>query len=288
MGQMPVSPSSAAKKPRTPASAGSDRRPLLAPPVEAPRLAIQVIERMMTLLDALAKKSEPVSLKELSQSSGLHPSTAHRILNDLVLARMVDRTEPGSYQLGMRLLELGNLVKARLNVRDAAAGPMRELHRLTGETVNLSVRQGDEIVYVERTVSERSGMQVVRAIGGRAPLHLTSTGKLFLANDDTRAVRSYAMRTGLAGHTPNSITALNQLEHELDEVRRLGYARDNEELELGVRCIAAGIRDDSQSLVAGLSISAPADRANDGWLQALADTARAISSSLGYERAADA
>ncbi len=288
MGQMPVSPSSAAKKPRTPAPAGSDRRPLLAPPVEAPRLAIQVIERMMTLLDALAKKSEPVSLKELSQSSGLHPSTAHRILNDLVLARMVDRTEPGSYQLGMRLLELGNLVKARLNVRDAAAGPMRELHRLTGETVNLSVRQGDEIVYVERTVSERSGMQVVRAIGGRAPLHLTSTGKLFLANDDTRAVRSYAMRTGLAGHTPNSITALNQLEQELDEVRRLGYARDNEELELGVRCIAAGIRDDSQSLVAGLSISAPADRANDGWLQALADTARAISSSLGYERAADA
>jgi DNA-binding IclR family transcriptional regulator len=254
----------------------------------APRLAIQVIERMMTLLDALAKKSEPVSLKELSQSSGLHPSTAHRILNDLVLARMVDRTEPGSYQLGMRLLELGNLVKARLNVRDAAAGPMRELHRLTGETVNLSVRQGDEIVYVERTVSERSGMQVVRAIGGRAPLHLTSTGKLFLANDDTRAVRSYAMRTGLAGHTPNSITALNQLEQELDEVRRLGYARDNEELELGVRCIAAGIRDDSQSLVAGLSISAPADRANDGWLQALADTARAISSSLGYERTAEA
>ena len=288
MGQMPVSPSSAAKKHRAPAAAGSDRRPLLAPPIEAPRLAIQVIERMMTLLDALAKKSEPVSLKELSQSSGLHPSTAHRILNDLVLARMVDRTEPGSYQLGMRLLELGNLVKARLNVRDAAAGPMRELHRLTGETVNLSVRQGDEIVYIERTVSERSGMQVVRAIGGRAPLHLTSTGKLFLANDDTRAVRSYAMRTGLAGHTPNSITALNQLEQELDEVRRLGYARDNEELELGVRCIAAGIRDDSQSLVAGLSISAPADRANDGWLQALADTARAISSSLGYERTAEA
>ncbi len=240
----------------------------------------------MTLLDALAKKSEPVSLKELSQTSGLHPSTAHRILNDLVLARMVDRTEPGSYQLGMRLLELGNLVKARLNVRDAAAGPMRELHRLTGETINLSVRQGDEIVYVERAVSERSGMQVVRAIGGRAPLHLTSTGKLFLANDDLRAVRSYSMRTGLAGHTKNSITELQRLEAELDEVRRKGYARDNEELELGVRCIAAGIYDDAGQIVAGLSISAPADRANDGWLSALNDTAKAISAALGYERTA--
>ncbi len=262
------------------------QRKLIAPPVEPQALAIQVIERMMTLLDALARKSEPVTLKELSQTSGLHPSTAHRILNDLVLARMVDRTEPGSYQLGMRLLELGNLVKARLNVRDAAAGPMRELHRLTGETINLSVRQGDEIVYVERAVSERSGMQVVRAIGGRAPLHLTSTGKLFLANDDLRAVRSYAMRTGLAGHTRNSLTDLSELEAELDEVRQRGFARDNEELELGVRCIAAGIYDDAGQIVAGLSISAPADRANDGWITALNDTARAISAALGYERTA--
>lgn len=247
------------------------------------RPAIQVIERMNALLDALARQSEPVSLKSLAQTTTLHPSTAHRILNDLVLARMVDRTEPGFYQLGMRLLELGNLVKARLNVRDAAASPMRELHRLTGETINLSVRQGDEIVYIERAVSERSGMQVVRAIGGRAPLHLTSTGKLFLASEEARAVRSYGMRTGLAGQTRNSITDLGKLERELDEVRTNGYARDNEELELGVRCIAAGIYDDGAHLVAGLSISAPADRANDGWLSALRETARAISSALGHD-----
>ena len=261
----------------------SPAKPTLAPPITSPRPAIQVIKRMNALLDALAQQSEPVSLKSLSQTTGLHASTAHRILNDLVLARMVDRTEPGLYQLGMRLLELGNLVKARLNVRDAAAVPMRDLHRLTGETINLSVRQGDEIVYIERAVSERSGMQVVRAIGGRAPLHLTSTGKLFLAADDTKSVRSYGMRTGLAGQTKNSITELPRLEKELEEVRSKGFARDNEELELGVRCIAAAIRDDAGRLVAGLSISAPADRANDGWLSALERTAREISAALGYE-----
>ena len=258
---------------------------VMAPPIVSQKPAIQVIERMTALLDALAQQSEPVSLKILSQTTQLHPSTAHRILNDLVLARMVDRTEPGLYQLGMRLLELGNLVKARLNVRDAAATPMRELHRLTGETINLSVRQGDEIVYIERAVSERSGMQVVRAIGGRAPLHLTSTGKLFLAAEDPRAVRSYGMRTGLAGQTKNSITEPAALERELEAVRKNGYARDNEELELGVRCIAAAIRDDTGRLVAGLSISAPADRANDGWVGALQETAAQISSSLGYEAA---
>ena len=256
--------------------------PPTAQPIVPARPAIQVIERMNALLDALARQSDPVSLKDLSSQTGLHPSTAHRILNDLVLARMVDRTEPGLYQLGMRLLELGNLVKTRLNIRDAAATPMRELHRLTGETVNLSVRQGDEIVYVERAVSERSGMQVVRAIGGRAPLHLTSTGKLFLAHEEMRAVRSYAMRTGLSGQTRNSITEVSRLESELQDVRNHGFARDNEELELGVRCIAAAIQDDAGRIVAWLSISAPADRANDGWVEALKKTAFQISESIGF------
>ena len=88
---------------------------------------------------------------------------------------------------------------------------MRSLHKLTGQTINLSVQQGDEIVYIERAWSERSGMQVVRAIGGRAPLHLTSTGKLFLSTGDTRQVRAYALRTGLAGHTRNNLTDLERL-----------------------------------------------------------------------------
>lgn len=247
------------------------------------KTAIQVIERLVSLLDALASHPDPVSLKELSKTTALHPSTAHRILNDLVIARFVDRTEPGTYQLGMRLLELGNLVKSRLNVRDAALGPMRELHRATGQPVNLSVRQGDEIVYIERAVSERSGMQVVRAVGGRAPLHLTSVGKLFLAAEEVRQQRAYATRTGLPGHTKNSITDAQQLERELALVRARGYARDNEELELGVRCIAAGIRDDTGKLVAGLSISAPSEFIQDDWIDRLCKTADGISSALGYE-----
>jgi DNA-binding IclR family transcriptional regulator len=242
---------------------------------------VQVIERMFHLLEVLASREESVSLKEISEKTGLHPSTAHRILNDLTIGRFVDRPEAGSYRLGMRLLELGNLVKARLNVRDAALQPMRELHKLIQQPVNLSVRQGDEIVYVERAYSERSGMQVVRAIGGRAPLHLTSVGKLFLAADDPQRVRAYATRTGLAGHTRNSLTQLATLERELAQCRQAGVARDNEELEMGVRCMAAGIYDDQNKLVAGLSISAPADRLDEGWLPRLRSTAAEISAALG-------
>ena len=246
---------------------------------------IQVIERMFTLIEVLAGREEAMALKDISEQAGLHPSTTHRILNDLTVGRFVDRPEAGTYRLGMRLLELGNLVKARLSVRDAALAPMRELHRLTQQPVNLSVRQGDEIVYVERALSERSGMQVVRAIGGHAPLHLTSTGKLFLATDDVQRVRAYATRTGLPGHTRNSITQLPQLERELVKTRHAGVAYDNEELELGVRCMAAGIHDDQGNLIAGLSISAPADRLDDDWLPKLQQTARQISAALGYSAA---
>ena len=244
--------------------------------------SIQVLERMFSLIDVLATKDSLSSLKDISEQTGLHPSTAHRILNDLVCGRYVDRPEPGQYRLGMRLLELGNFVKGRLNVRDAALKPMRDLHQLTQQPVNLSVRQGDEIVYIERAYSERSGMQVVRAIGGRAPLHLTSVGKLFLAADDPNRVRAYATKTGLSGHTKNSITQLNALETELAKARQHGLARDNEELELGVHCMAAGIYDDQAKLIAGLSISAPADRLDEAWLPKLQATALQISETLGF------
>ncbi len=262
-------------------SSPSDQEPLAH---RASGMAIQVLERATCLLDALASQPDPVTLKELAQTTGLHPSTTHRILNDLVLARYVERVDNGLYQLGMRLLELGSLVRGRLNVREAAIDAMRDLHQLTGQTVNLSVQQGDEIVYIDRAWSERSGMQVVRAIGGRAPLHLTSNGKLFLSAADPRQVRTYATRTGLTGSTRNSITELDKLEQELAHVRTLGYARDNEELEMGVRCIAAGIYDDTGKLVAGLSISAPSGRLQDAWIDQLVSTAGRISEALGYEQ----
>lgn len=251
-------------------------------PISAEKTSIQVIERMVSLLDALSRYHDPVSLKELASVTGLHPSTAHRILNDLCITRFVDRADTGTYRLGMRLLELGNIVKSRLDVREAALEFMRNLHRITNQTINLSVRQGDEIVYIDRAFSERSGMQVVRAIGGRAPLHLTSTGKLFLSIDEPKALRAYITRTGLAGHNKNSITDVAKLERELASVRSNGYARDNEELELGVRCMAAGIHDDSGKMIAGLSISAPADRLQEAWLGDLLSTAEHISAALGY------
>jgi DNA-binding IclR family transcriptional regulator len=244
--------------------------------------SIQVIERMMRLLDVLAESPNAVSLKLAAGKAALHPSTAHRILSALVRDRMVERVDQGSYRLGMRLLELGNLVKSRISVREHALPFMRELHAATGEAVNLSVRRDDEIVYIERTSSGRSLMRVVNIVGARAPLHITAVGKLFLLEDGAEGLRAYAHRTHLQQFTRNTLTSVAALEKEFERIRRNGYAVDNEEAELGVRCIGAGVRDDTGTLVAGLSVSAPAERMKSAWSGAVRETAEKISGAIGH------
>jgi DNA-binding IclR family transcriptional regulator len=248
--------------------------------------SIQVIERMMSLIDALADTAEPMSLKALSRLTGLHPSTAHRILAAMTQSRLVDRCEAGTYGLGIRFLELGNVVKSRFSIRDTALPVMQELHEALGEAVNLGIRDKDEIVYLERTSSGRSLVRVVYLIGARAPLHLTSLGKLFLAADSAANVRAYAERTGLPGKTPHSLTSFEQLEKELETIRRDDLAYDNEEAELGLRCIAAPIRNDEGTVVAGLSISAPTERHNPNWTDQLKQATASISQALGYHQRA--
>jgi DNA-binding IclR family transcriptional regulator len=245
--------------------------------------SIQVIERMMTLLDELAQHPEPVALKKLAQATKLHPSTAHRILTAMVNDRMVERVDQGNYRLGIRLLELGNLVKARISVREHALPFMRELHAAIGEAVNLSVRRDDEIVYVERTSSGRALMRVVNIVGARAPLHITAVGKLFLMEDGTEGLRAYAERTRLPGPTRNSLTTVAALEKEFEKIRKAGYALDAEEAEIGVRCIAAGVRDDTGAMISGLSVSAPAERMKLAWAGLVRETAERISRAVGFQ-----
>ena len=161
---------------------------------------------------------------------------------------------------------------------------MRELHAQTGETVNLSVRHDDEIVYVERTSSGRAAMRVVHVIGARAALHITAAGKLFLLEDGFARLRDYAKRTGLAAHTSHTLSGLQALERDLERTQRQGWATDQEEAELGVRCVAAGVRDDGGRLIAALSLSTPADRMKPQWGPLIKETAERVSRAIGHRQ----
>jgi DNA-binding IclR family transcriptional regulator len=125
-------------------------------------------------------------------------------------------------------------------------------------------------------------MRVVHVIGARAPLHITAAGKLFLLEEGFARLRDYAKRTGLAPYTKNTLGNLAALERELERIQRQGWASDNEEAELGVRCVAAGIRDDAGRLVAALSLSAPAERMKQQWGPLVKETAERISQDVGH------
>lgn len=243
--------------------------------------SIQVIDRLARLLDAIAASNNPVSLKVLSAETGLHPSTAFRILASLSEHGFVERSSSGHYRLGVKLLQLGSRVQGRLDIRREARPIMEWLRNETGETVNLIVREGDEVVYVERVTPNRM-MRVEQVIGGRSPLHVTAVGKLFLAEGGAEACLEYAARTGLPPNTPHSIADATQLWRAVKGSLQQGFALDDQEAELGVGCIGVPVRDSTNHIVAGISVSAPIERRREAWISTIRQAGDKLSARLGF------
>ncbi len=242
---------------------------------------IQVIDRLVWLLDAVARYDQPVTLKVLSAEVGLAPSTAFRILASAVEHGLLERDAAGAYRLGGKLLRLGARVRSRSDLVGVARPVMEWLRDQVGETVNLTVREGDEVVYVERVTTQRM-MRVEQVVGSRAPLHVTAVGKMMLAGSGREATEDYARRTGLPAYTRHTLNDLEQLWAAVTADLARGFAYDNEEAEPGVGCIGALVREASGTVVAGLSISAPIERRRDEWVPLLQAAAARISEGLGY------
>ncbi len=245
---------------------------------------VQVFERADLLLAILASQSAPVTLKMLAGQTGLNISTVHRILGALASIGLVEHQPGGLYCLGLRWLEYGNLVRERLQIREVARPFIEQLHGMIGEPVNLAIRDGDDIIYLDRAAANAARVRVFYRVGSRAPLHLTSLGKLFLAEDSASEVAGYAKRTGLPGNTEHSLTSLTALNKALGTVRDAGIAFDNEEAELGLRCVAAPVRDDRGTLVGAISVSSPTERFGDHettWVPALKACADEVSRAMG-------
>jgi len=240
------------------------------------RSGIQVIDRLALLLEILVRNGGTASLKALAAESGLHPSTAFRILSSAADNGLVGRIDGGQYRLGEKLMQWGCALQGGTNMPEIARPVMEWLRNKVEETVNLTLREGDEVVYIERATPRRM-MRVEQVIGSHAPLHVTAVGKLMLGAGGRQVAMDYAARTGLPAYTKHTITTPGKLWATVSRYHKQGYALDNEEAEIGVGCIGALIRNSAGAIVAGLSISAPIERRREEeWIPLIQEATRRI------------
>ena len=242
---------------------------------------IQVIDRAVQVLEALARYSKPVKLKILSAETGLHPSTVHRILHSLSDNKFVEASGNGEYRLGQKLIQLTSGLHSEVDIRAVALPHMEALRDRTGETVNLTLREGDVVIYFEKATPNRM-MHVNQLIGSRAPLHVTAVGKLMLGLGGDSSIDGYAKRTNLPAYTRNTLSDIDALKRVCHESVERGYSLDDEEAEIGVGCIGVLIYDRNGKVAAGLSVSAPIERRKEEWIADLKATGERISEQLGF------
>ncbi len=224
------------------------------------RSKVQSVERCLDILECLADAENGIGILELSHRVSLHPSTVHRLLSTLLTRGYVrqDRRN-GCYALGARTLALAQSFYAQHDLRRDAHPFLERLMQETGETANLIILDDDQAVYIDQAASPHL-VRMFASIGRRVPLHSTGCGKILLAFLEP-SERSRILRArGLAPITRYTLTSREELDRELAEIRRRGYAVDDRENDEDVRCIAGPVRDHAGAVVAALSISGPCNR----------------------------
>ena len=216
---------------------------------------VQSIERAFGLLETMADHGGSMGLSQLAAESGLPLPTIHRLVRTLVHLGYLRQEPSRQYILGPRLIRLGESSSHTLNVwaRPHLARLVDEL----GESANLAMLDGDEIVYVAQ-VPSRHSMRMFTEVGRRVLPHCTAVGKVLLADMPTDKVRDLLGRTGMPQHTPNTITDPEEMAVALKQIAERGYATDEGEQEIGVCCVAAALPNVPSRLA--ISVSGPAAR----------------------------
>jgi DNA-binding IclR family transcriptional regulator len=245
----------------------------------------QVVDRVLDILEAFEWLGPQLGVSELSRALNLKKATTHRLLASL-RRRDIVAQDPLTrrYHLGMRLWQLGMLALNQVDWIDRARPYLRQLRDETGETTHLAILDEGQVLYIDKVESEHS-LRMPSQVGRRLPAHCTGVGKALLAYLTPSALAEVIERHGLASFTPATITERHLLVSELAAVRERGYAVDDEEIEPGLRCIAAAIRGHSGEVTAAISIAGPSSRVRREELDRYADrvvaAARQVSSALG-------
>ena len=246
----------------------------------------QSAEKLMLVLEALAKQEQPVKLIDLSRETKMNSSTLYRFLVALQNAGYVIQHEAnGQYELNLKVCYLAEIVKSRFSVAAALHPFAVEASALFMESAHLAERADNRIIYIDNVTATSQSLVIRQHIGKTAPLHCSGIGKLFLSEYDDDALDQFIKEAGIPAYTQYTFATKETLEAELRTIREQGCSYDNEECEIGVRCIAVPIRDYTGKIVAGLSISGPTSRITDELigtnLPALLDIAKRASIELG-------
>jgi IclR family acetate operon transcriptional repressor len=247
---------------------------------------VQSLVRAFALLEAMGAARAEVGIGDLATRVQLHVSTAHRLLATLVSLGYV-RQNPGTgrYGLGARALHFAEAYLEQSDLRDAARPVLERLSRETGETANLVVLDGHEVLYLDKAESPQN-LRIFSRIGRRAPLHATAAGKVLLACRPAEEVSRLLGRGALERLTPRTLTGLTELRLELAETRAQGYAVDRGECEEGAHCIAAPVSAATGEVLAAISLSGPSIRMSGRRVReivpAVVAAAHAVSAALGY------
>lgn len=247
---------------------------------------VQVLDRALAIMETLAAERRELSLAELCRGLQLHKSTVHRLVMVLEQHRLVEKNpETSKYRLGIKLFELGSKSLRGLDIRDHARPYLARLLRETEETINLSILDGADVIYIEKMESQRN-LRMASAVGHRFPAYSTALGKAILAELPRDKVSELMKGVKMKRRTPNSLTSLAALHADLEATRSRGYAIDDEENEEGARCVGAVVRDHLGRPVASISVSGPAFRMNKLKVteigRAVVDAAMELSADLGY------
>jgi DNA-binding IclR family transcriptional regulator len=249
--------------------------PAPAPPAQPPRgELVNALVHGLAILRMFDEDQPLLGVSQIARQIGVHRSNASRLAASLHALGFLTRTaDAGPYRLGPELIRLGRLASRDNDLAQQALGPLRRLVEQTGETGHIGILDGTEAL----TIAVVDGWHTVRMhshVNKRSPAYCSSIGKSLLSGMDNAAVRRLFQGRRLTAMTPNSLTSIAALIRELAEIRERGYAIDNEELEPGLRCIAAPIRGADGTVVAGLGLSGPAERLTGDALAKLAAPVR--------------
>ncbi len=202
------------------------------------KASVQSIDRALSVLEALTGEREGVSLSRIAQRVDLHKSTTHRLLASLCQRGYAERLAGGDYRLGRRVVELASMYLNQLELKTEAQPHLRKLLQQTTQPVHLAVLEGLEVIYIDKMETLHS-IRMYSQIGLRSPAYCTGVGKALLSGLDEEELHARLEGVQLAFHTPNTVTDPEALLREIRRVKKRGWACDNEENELGIRCIAA-------------------------------------------------